>query len=410
MAPNPVQCPAAPGSVYTIYTEQGTLAVIIGNPGGGGGAIPAPATSHMIFVSPLYGNDTTGDGTMNTPFATIAKAQSIVNTPTLADQWTIFLLAGAYNEDVALMNFTRLVGFDPTQFEGDANPARINGVMTLGASFVADVATAAVTSVDVVGDVTLDYVTNPSPLGQVSFTLSNLAENVVLTMGATNATEFHQCTIDGGDYTQLGGNVRFVNTSGMLAVLNMHIVGRLGTPTNFTAWGGGWQGPVFVDQNGVTDQDITVNLNGFQVGPVTVTASGAKNPTINAALGATPENPTLAGSAAVALSPGMRVTKQGIIPSGTVIAAAGTTAVTIPLTAGVLGATSIEAMNCSCELTGADWVDAFTTQKLAVSWVFVQNGTVSEIHCLIYTAGAGFTLSASLPFTFFAFLPIAVPT
>ena len=79
--------------------------------GGGGGGVSRFA--QVIYVDQHAGNDTTGDGSLTHPYATIAKALSVVPTSglSLTNSYAIQLGAGAYIETaVALRPFVHIVG------------------------------------------------------------------------------------------------------------------------------------------------------------------------------------------------------------------------------------------------------------------------------------------------------------
>jgi len=62
------------------------------------GSIP-PATSYVIYVT-VYGNDTTGDGSFDLPFASLAKAINVANgIATASTPVTILISAGTYIEN-----------------------------------------------------------------------------------------------------------------------------------------------------------------------------------------------------------------------------------------------------------------------------------------------------------------------
>lgn len=403
--------PQMPAGRRITVDDQGSnseVDVIVEELSGGGGGPPAPAISHMIFVSAVFGSDTLGDGTMGNPFATIAKANTTVTGATIADQWCVMIFPGEYVENVLLLPFVRLVGWDPSAFEFNSYPVRLNGIVGIGTDWAAASATASITNLLIDGELTLDYVVATSTDGSVSLTNVCITAAVTLNHQVDNVTEFHHCILDGSaDTIVTGGLTQWFNTVGQNPNLHLIVLAGAGGPTFFNCFGGCWAGDVLANQNGVTDQLLQLQLDGFSTGQVSLQASDPAIPVILADYGATPENPALLGSTTVTLSPQMRVSKQLIIGSGAIIAAAGTTDVLIPLAGGVLENTNIEQMNCSCALVGADWLDFFTTQDLSISWVFRNNAGVNEIHCMIYTPGAGFELAVSLPFNFWAYLPPA---
>jgi hypothetical protein len=377
--------------------------------GAGSGGFPASTTSHIIFVSPVapggWGSDTTGDGSETKPYATIAHAQSVVATPSITNVWEIVLLPGEFAENVALLAFTRIMGFDASASQAAVQAARISGNITLGTGWAAALAFAAVSNVYVDGDVTLDYPTATSADGSVSFTNCNIAGVSLITQDASNATEFHACTFE-GNCTVLGGRVDLVGSSGTSDVSQLRVAARAATQTLVEASGGGWAGDLYADQNGIDDQDVIINMRGFGIGQGTrVTAFVAKCPQVNGAYGATLENPTLDGSAAVALSPQMRVEHAFVVPSGTLIEGLSLENALLLLPATLLGATSIETMACTLTPTGDAWGIELAQQRVSWSFYVRQNGGASEVHVVMFNPNTDdVTTTADLPLLFNAFL------
>lgn len=250
--------------------------------------IPGPTTSHIIFVSSVYGNDTTNDGTMALPFATIAHAQLQVVAPSLAEPWDICLMPGTYEEDVVLLAFSRLIGWDASKLTliSDARQGAtfLNGGITVGSSFAADQSIANVTGVQVAGDITLDFAGASGPTGLVSFTSCYLHGNVTTIGDSTNETQFHETTFGAGDVSQLGGKMRWLNCNGIAHLAHLSILARAGGPTLFQASGGSWAGDLHVTQNGVTDQDVTCIVDNFTVPSVSKTVAGAAVPSVDGLL------------------------------------------------------------------------------------------------------------------------------
>ena len=399
------------GQVTQLVTSNGSETVISapGGGGGGGGGIPAPATSHIVFASPVWGSDTTGDGTEGLPYATIAKAYSTITTASDVEIWQVVLFGGEYAENVALKPFVRLEGWDKAKQTSQVYPARINGTVTLDAGFSATGATAWVTAVDIDGTATLNFVAATSADGSVSFTGCQFELNLALTQGPQNSTELHECTLL-DNFVQNGGSVTWENTVGSVgSTLQIQATtGAAASGALFSANNSGWVGNVEVDANGNVTDAVEVDLINSQMrgGLLTISVAGSNVPVVNGAYGATLENPVLVGSASVVhLSSQMRVWQNLSIPSGTVIAAASTTDVAIPLPASLLGATSIEDMSCTCTPVGATWPLMIQPENMTVQWAFVNNAGTNIIHALIYTPGAGFTLGTDLFFNFSAYLP-----
>jgi hypothetical protein len=378
--------------------------------GEGGGGIPAPDTSHIIFVSPAvpngFGSDSTGDGTMSKPYATIAHAQSTITSASLYQMVDIVLFPGTYTENVEIMVFTRLVGWDASMSDSVGNPAIIDGTLVLvpGAYWQDPQAVANVTNVTILGSVSLNYIDLVSNTGRFSFTNCTLSGYTFLLQGVSNITDFWNCWLNlGANFTQTGGVVNWFNTSSNTSYLQLTIEPAPGNDCVFHACGGGWAGPVLVTQNGLETELCEVVLEGFSCGKITKAGTVTNQPTITAPWGCVPENVVMSGSSR--LDKQMRVFQQLTVPSDIAIGAAGTTDIVIPLAASILGESNIASLVCICSMIGTLWHPVLIAQDASVTWVFEQTGGVNNIHCLIYTPGAGFNTGAGLDFNFYAWRP-----
>lgn len=413
--------PQLPAGRRATVDDQGgnsELDLIVEEISGGGGGVPVPAASHIVFASPLFGNDTTGDGTAGTPYATIAHSYSTITTASAVEIWQVILFGGEYVEDVALKPFIYVEGWDKSQQTSQVIPAHINGNVTLDAGFSASGATARVTSVDIDGTTTLDFVAASSADGSVSFTNCQFEVNTVLTQGPSNSTEMHGCTLL-DDCVQLGGAMAWKHTRGGTGGSStLRIAATTGAAASgalFTADNSCWIGNVHADQNGngTGGQIVQIDLDNsqFRGGTLTITAAVDNNPVINCEYGAVPENPVLAGSAAVALSSEMRVWQALTVPSGTVIEGLSAADVPILLTGGVLGATSIEDMSCDFTPRGDVWATELAQHQLSWSFYVKQTSgpSVAQVHVVIFNpSDTTVTTAAALPLLFYAFLPTVV--
>lgn len=372
-----------------------------------GGSFP-PANAHIVFVSPVFGNDVTGDGSMAKPFATIAHAYSTITTASGTQIWQIVLFQGTANENVALRPFIEIVGWDGTQTFSTNYPARINGTVSLDATFSTPGAHAWITACDISGTVTFGFVATGSADGNVSITNCQLEDTYTATMVSTNSIELHGSTLV-GDYVQQGGSAIWENTAGAgVSLLHLQALGSSGG--SLKMYDSSWDGDVHVDQNGVVTGGVvpvlTLINSSARNGSLTITAAGANCPTIDAAYGDLPENPTLAGSAAAALPREVRISRALTVPSGTNVLANATLDVTIPLAAGVLGATSIEQMSCDFTPVGA-----WGVQLAKCTWSFyvLDNAGTEEVHVVICnTTDNNVLTSANLTLFFYAFAPVSI--
>ena len=65
---------------------------IHGNPSTMSGSLPA--TNNIVYVAPVGGNDTTGDGSYAKPYASLNKAYSVITTATITNPFTIQIING----------------------------------------------------------------------------------------------------------------------------------------------------------------------------------------------------------------------------------------------------------------------------------------------------------------------------
>ncbi len=367
---------------------------------------PSGSVSQQVVIAPPpYGSDTTGDGTFSSPYATIAHAQSTITDASAIKEYEVIVMPGVYAEAVVLKPFTRLVGWDSTKNSAGFFPAHVVGAFTIDAQFAAAGSVASLTSIDVDGTFTLDFVAAGSADGHVVVSSCQLDDDVLLEQSFGNRFEIHD-SICFGNFTQHGGNVDWYNTLGNTAagVLTVR-VGADGQSTYFTAFGGEWDGSLVADQNGVGGVACSATLFNFSVRlGVTVVASGATVPLVRADYGATIENPTLTGANAQ-LSIQMRVWQDLQIPINTAIGATGTTNIALTLPAAVLRATPIQSMVNSAAPWG-DWSDLLVTHGCSVTWYFLNPDVV---HAAIYNPGAGFNTAAALNVRYSGYLPEPPP-
>lgn len=409
--PNFLQTENPTGMVSNLVTSNGKETVISAPaPGGtGGGPIPAlPAVSHMVFVSTDWGSDVTGDGSMGAPYETIAHAQSTITTAAAGSEWSIVLFPGMYIEAVALQAFVRIVGWDPSCYKNasvnEERPAIIVGAITLGASMADADAIAVITNCALRSTVTIDFVTLAAATGQVAFTNCSFSSYTFLPLLTTNKVQMYACIFEGGaSCTITGGIVEWYNTSSPASYLTLSIGAGVGQDCDFSAYGGGWLGSVQLSQNGQDAPLVNVRFQGFVTGFVTKTGTAVNQPTVFAPWGAVPENVAMSGASY--MNEQMRVFQQLVVPSGVPIGAAGTTDVVIALAAGTLGETDIASIVCLCSMVGPLWHPVLIAQDASVTWTFEKTAGTNNIHCLIYTPGAGFITGAGLVFNFYAWRP-----
>ncbi len=377
------------------------------------GGVPAPSTSFIVYVSSVFGSDTIGDGTVSAPYATINHAYSTITTASAAQVWTIVVFPGTYAENIAIRPFIRIDGWDPSRDAGGFYPVRITGTFSLDAAFATAGSRAWVNWCDLDGSVSLDFVTATSTDGAVSFTgcqfEADLAANGVL----ANVYELHDCTLF-NTVTQTGCTAGWYGTAGTSFSL-LHVLAGAASGARLDLFDSVWEGSVTADQNGnvTSAQTVIINLNNSQArnGTCTVIAAGSNNPTINGAYGATAENPVLSGSSAVALSRNMRVSLTLTVPSGTAMLPGETADVTIPLTSGILGATSVEELSCDFTPHGTLWTSELAAQNCVWSFYVRKQLGTNEVHVVIGNINTAGTVTTANPleFTFAGFASTIAP-
>ncbi|MDR3599900.1 MAG: hypothetical protein P4L49_05360, partial [Desulfosporosinus sp.] len=72
----------------------------------------APNSSQMVYIN-KGGNDASGDGTINNPFATIPKAMRSIVDATPTKRYSIMVGPGAYSEGFSLKANVIVIGVDP---------------------------------------------------------------------------------------------------------------------------------------------------------------------------------------------------------------------------------------------------------------------------------------------------------
>jgi hypothetical protein len=86
-----------------------------GKDGGGGGGTALALQTGFRYVDKANGNDTTGDGSLTSPWATLAKAMSEIS-PVAETPHVIYVAAGDYSNESTLTvkAFTSIIGVDRT--------------------------------------------------------------------------------------------------------------------------------------------------------------------------------------------------------------------------------------------------------------------------------------------------------
>jgi hypothetical protein len=159
---------------------------VLAGPGSGAQVATVPGGYASTYYVTPSGNDTTGNGTIYKPWATLSHALVSAASGTPA---VILVGAGTYTENVALVPNVDLVGID-----GSGRATSINGNVSLAAAWTAasgSGAQACLVNLTVDGTTTLDFAT-----------VSNADGTVVL----INVTTFGTCAFTGFG-ASLGNNV-----------------------------------------------------------------------------------------------------------------------------------------------------------------------------------------------------------
>lgn len=402
---------------YIFFASQG---INPGTPASGGGLLPT--VNRQVWVAP-WGSNITGNGMESNPFQTILHSQMTILDASPMKVYDIILYPGQYVENVALMAFVNILGFDPATITAAFLPAEVVGNWTLGASFGgAQIGQESlVTNIDVNGLLTLDYDALTATSAEVGFTNCQLEAIVTLTQLTAGSTEFKSSTFF-ANYNQAGGFAFMLNCTG----INNGALLTLLTGT-LDAFGGGWAGSINLDQNG-TVADTIINSHGFSMsrGNVNIITTTARSPAINANIGDLPENCNMSGANAV-LSAQMRISHQfaNIAPNPTAIA--GVTATVIPVgggtvnppfaevttisltvPTGLIGATPIETMQCNCSPVGASWGTFIGPHNCSVTVTYRTNGGAANVNVNISNPGLAFNITDPINLNFSAYLPAAL--
>ena len=377
-----------------------------------GGTGPSFTITQELWVAATWGSDTTGDGSIFNPFQTILHAQSVITDASASKIYEIILYPGEYTEDVAIKAFTKIVGFDPTQSALNSTyPANLSGNISLGTSFLGANQVAWITNCELSGNtVDIDFTGSSSTISNsFSFTNCQLTTGLSVIMASSDNVELHGCTLI-GEYLQKGGGAIWENVAGVNSGAPLSVWAGTDSGATLQMFNSTWEGDINADQRGNVNAGETVNIimenSQARSGICTIVAAGANVPTIDGTYGALPENPVLQGSTTVQLSRQMRVSIGLSVPSGTVLPALGTVDVVFPLLTSILGSSNIEQMSCTVTPQGAVWGTQVVGAKCIWSSYVVQNGTTSEVHIVFDNPNdSPVTLTAALPFLFYAFLP-----
>lgn len=253
--------------------------IATGVPGGTGSAKPtgpgfpliAPSSSQTVYVN-KGGNDITGDGTMNDPFATIAKAMTSIVDAAPAKRYSIMVGPGNYIESISLKANVMVIGVNPivVNIGSDESYIDINdptwsvsGDNRSGFEKVALVAST----------LRFDFTAQSSVEGKLYFHNVRCNETPFFTaFSSINQAIIQNCMFFSG-YTQTGMLIVLSNTdfvSGGLITVNSSVLGD----TTVLATGGGSDGSFMSTYT--SGKAISISLIGFTI-LGTLSASGSCN-------------------------------------------------------------------------------------------------------------------------------------
>lgn len=376
------------------------------------GASPFPRKSHILCISSVFGSDTTGDGSMSNPYATIAKAYAValadLQPPTVNRIWEVIIFPGVYTEDVAIRPFINLVGWESSNNTTGFYPARITGTFTLHSSYSTAGSDALLTNLDIDGTVTLNFVTTVSSDGAVSFTNCQIELGQILVMNAGTSVEYHDCVYF-DNLEQIGGVLSIYNTTTINS--NISTLGLEGTATVFIARNSSFDfdSSFTADTSALTTGSLNVSLFNSSVGgEFTIVSSATVEPVIISEYGAIIENAVLTGAVA-GLQNQMRIKEQFSINTGATITGAAVSAFPFTVTPALLGTTSIEALLNTANCIGAGWTPIFETAGCSVSFQFVRTGGDNLVIVNIYNPGITFTTADNLIINYGGYFAFPLP-
>lgn len=251
----------------------------------------APSSSRMVYVS-KGGNDITGNGTTNNPFATIPKAMTSIVDAAPTKRYSIMVGPGNYIESFSLKANVMVIGVDPILVrigsgEGsiDINDPTwsVSGDNRSGFEKVALVAST----------LTFNFTAQSSVEGKLYFYNVRCNNTPVFTaFNSINQAVIQNCMFFSG-YTQTGMLIVLSNTDfvagGWITVNSSALA-----DTTVLATGGGTDGSLMATHTSGTA--ISISLIGFTI-LGTLSASGSC--TVRAAANSIPIGTSLTGGAAL---------------------------------------------------------------------------------------------------------------
>lgn len=219
----------------------------------------APTVDAWVYVS-QFGDDTLGDGTYNKPFATTAKAQSIITDATATKIYAIHIRGSVAESNIYLAPYTWYYGESPSI-------SRLIGPVSLDSTkFIGISSNCGLVNIQVAGDVNLDFA-GLGITGTTVIEIQNLSVTGDFTSNHTNTAQrvvWSEGGITDGNFTLHGASGNFTN----LIIGTEVVVDQFATPIN--AHGANFYGCFF-------DDNFTLSSDGVHSNSVIVVSSLVNN-------------------------------------------------------------------------------------------------------------------------------------
>jgi hypothetical protein len=252
----------------------------------------APSNSQTVYVN-KGGNDITGDGTINNPYATILKAMTTILDASPTKRYAIIVGPGNYGENLSLKANVMIIGEDRVVVRIGTSGSFIN-INDPTWSVIGDNRSGFDNVTLIASTLTFDFTAQSSVQGKLYFYSINCNNTPLFTAyNDINQVFIQNCVLFAG-YTQTGINMLLANTSfinGGLITVNSSTL----TNTSVQAAGGSTDGSLTATYTSGTAIDIS--LLGFTI-LGTLSAAGSCN--VIAAANSIPIVTNLTGGASLA--------------------------------------------------------------------------------------------------------------
>ena len=332
---------AAPGTTGQVLTLSSATTAIWQTLSGG-----LPATNQYVYVQ-NGGSDTTGNGSINLPYATITQAIASITTATPTNRFSIMVGPGTYTANLSLKTNVFIVGtgVQTTRITGNLD------IVDTSWNNVGNDDRSGIIGVNISGTTTINFVTNPSPAGK--FYIYNSAVGGLLSMTAYAAINqvFTNNTLLYASFTQTGCQHLFVNSVDLVGGATVNSSANCATILySFNSTFAGTLTGTYTSTNAVTMDLYNTGVSG------TLTLSGSAL-TCNATSEAVSLAPVISGGATlnrlsdvVSLTATQTLTNKTLVApnigaaTGTSLTSTGTSLV-LSQTGDTYGATSLSLEN-----------------------------------------------------------------